>query len=104
MNIIIKQIEMIERIDRLIRLQATGTPVELASRLGMSRAQTYRIIDIMKELNAPITYDFTIQSFVYEESVGFKFGFYTKELDATEIRSVSGGNSFERLQYLAAII
>ncbi|WP_199729979.1 hypothetical protein [Aquimarina sp. AD10] len=103
MNIIIKQIELIERIDRLIRMHATGTPVELASRLGISRAQTYRMIDIMKELEAPITYDFTIQSFVYEESVGFKFGFYTKELDATEIKSVNGGSAFERLYYLAKI-
>lgn len=104
MNIIIKHIELIERIDRLIRMEATGNPVDLASRLGISRAQTYRIIDIMKDLNAPIEYDFTIQSFVYAEHVNFKFGFYVKDMDSTELRSVSGGgNSFQKLSLLAAI-
>ncbi len=96
MNIIIKQIELIERIDQLIRLHATGSPVELASKLKISRAQTYRIIDIMKDLNAPIEYDFTIQSFVYVKEVGFKFGFYTKELNNLEIKSISGGKYFDR--------
>ena len=57
MNIVIKHIELIERIDRLIRMEATGNPVTLASKLGISRAQTYRVIDIMKDLNAPISYD-----------------------------------------------
>ncbi len=103
MNIIIKHIELIERIDRLIRMEATGNPVDLASRLGISRAQTYRIIDIMKDLNAPIEYDFTIQSFVYAEHVNFKFGFYIQDLDSTELRSVSGGASFQKLTLLAAI-
>ena len=100
MRILIKQIELIERIDRLIRLNATGTPVELASRLKISRAQTYRMIEIMKELKAPITYDIGLQSFVYEESVGFKFGFFTKELNQSEIQSISGGNSFSTLKHL----
>ena len=90
MNIIIKHIELIERIDRLIHLQATGSPVELASKLKISRAQIYRIIDIMKELNAPIEYDFTIQSFVYAEHVNFRFGFYATDSNVGENKSVNG--------------
>ncbi len=78
MNIIIKQIELIERIDQLIRLQATGTPEDLAYRLGISKTKLYRIINTMKTLNAPIEYDITIQSFVYAEAVGFTFGFYSR--------------------------
>ncbi len=101
MNIIIKHIELIERIDRLIRMEATGNPIDLASRLGISRAQTYRVIDIMKDLNAPIEYDFTIQSFVYAEHVDFRFGFYVKDLDTTELKSINGGTSFHRLTAMA---
>ncbi|WP_438424360.1 hypothetical protein [Aquimarina macrocephali] len=78
MNIIIKQIELIERVDQLIRLQATGTPEDLAYRLGISKTKLYRIINTMKTLNAPIEYDITIQSFVYAEAVGFTFGFYSR--------------------------
>ncbi len=79
MRIIIKQIEMIERIDQLIRIQATGTPEALAYSLGISRTKLYRIINIMRDLNAPILYDMSLQSFIYEASVGFRFGFYIKD-------------------------
>ncbi|WP_106792748.1 hypothetical protein [Aquimarina sp. Aq78] len=79
MGIIIKHIKTIERIDQLTRLQATGSPEQLASRLGISKTKLYRIIDLMKELNAPISYDVSTQSYVYVEEVGFKFGFYLKE-------------------------
>ncbi len=78
MNIFIKNISLIERIDGLIRLQATGTPEELAARLNISKAKLYRIINVMKQLNAPVEYDIAKQSFVYAEAVGFTFGFYAK--------------------------
>lgn len=79
MNIIIKHIEIIERIDQLIRLQATGTPEDFASRLGISKTKLYRVIGVMKKLNAPIEYNIHLESFVYEESVAFSFGFYRKD-------------------------
>ncbi|GAA4274323.1 hypothetical protein U6A24_15210 [Aquimarina gracilis] len=85
MSMIMKQIEMIERIDRLIRLQATGSPDQLAIRLGVSKAKVYRVISTMRSLNAPILYDVSIQSFVYEALVGFRFGFYAKEAHHNEL-------------------
>ncbi|TSE10219.1 hypothetical protein [Aquimarina algiphila] len=87
MNIIIKHVEIIERIDQFIRLQATGSPEELASRLRISRTKLYRIIDIMKKLNAPIEYDISTQSYVYVEDVGFRFGFYSKEKNINRLSS-----------------
>ncbi|GAA4278666.1 hypothetical protein [Aquimarina mytili] len=68
-----------ERIDQLIRLQATGSPEDFASRLEISKAKLYRIIGVMKKLNAPIKYDYIIESFVYQEAVAFSFGFYEKD-------------------------
>ncbi len=103
MNTIIKQIELIERIDRLIRMQGTGNAIDLAGKLGVSRATLYRIIEMMKELNAPIEYDFTIQSFVYAENVGFKFGFYIQDMPYGEMRSVSGGSAFKNLHFLSVV-
>lgn len=91
MNAIVKQLELIDRIDQLIRLQATGSPRALASRLGVSRTTVYRLIDVMKELNAPITYDLRRQSFVYEHIVRFKVGFITQDLSYEETRAINGG-------------
>ncbi len=90
MNVIIKQIELIDRIDQLIRMQATGNPIELASRLGISKTKLYRIINTMKALNAPVEYDIALESFVYAEAVGFKFGFFTKEVNANNIHPYVG--------------
>ena len=78
MDCMIKHIEIIERMDQLIRLQATGSPEKFAQRLGISRTKLYRIIKLMKQLNAPIEYGITIQSYIYTETVGFTFGFYIR--------------------------
>lgn len=81
MSAFIRKIEMINRIDQLIRLQATGTPNELASKLGISKTKLYRLLNIMRDLNAPVEYDFSNQNFIYEEDViYFRFGFYSEKL------------------------
>ncbi|WP_035096159.1 HTH domain-containing protein [Aquimarina megaterium] len=78
MDCMIKHIKIIERMDQLIRLQATGSPEKFAQRLGISRTKLYRMIKLMRALNAPIEYDTVIQSYVYTEAVGFTFGFYIR--------------------------
>ncbi|WP_103068122.1 hypothetical protein [Aquimarina sediminis] len=80
MDVIIKHIEIIERMDQLIRLQATGSPDEFALRLGISRTKLYRMLKIIKRLNAPIAYDTPMQSYIYTETVKFSFGFYTQSI------------------------
>lgn len=95
-----KQIEMLERIDQLIRLKATGRPKQLAERLEVSEATVFRIIETMKTLNAPINYDLTRQSYVYTEKNRFKFGFYIEELDNHSERTFSGGSAFGNLRKL----
>lgn len=73
---IIKQIRRIERLDSLIRSGATGTPAELAKKLGMSRSQTYSFLrEIKEELDAPIYYSRSMQSYCYGKKVKFIFGF-----------------------------
>ena len=97
-----QQLEIIERIDQLIRLKATGRPKQLADRLEVSEATMFRMIETMKELNAPICYDLARQSYVYTETTSFKCGFYGEELDASTERSLSGGNCFEHMKRLLA--
>ncbi len=87
---VIKQIQLIERIDQLIHMKATGSPIELCNKLEISKTKLYRIIHVMRKLNAPVVYNVAEQSFVYEEAVGFKFGFFQKELCANEINPFIG--------------
>jgi len=66
------QIKRIERIDYLIRLRSTGSPLDLAQKLRISPSQLYQIIKIMKdEMGAPIYYSKVLQSYCYNESVKF---------------------------------
>lgn len=90
-----RQIEILERIDQLIRLKATGRPKQLAKRLEVSEATVFRMIDTMKEMNAPICYDLTRQSYIYTETTRFKCGFYMEELDAKAERNLSGGYCYK---------
>lgn len=75
MQSIIEKNQLIERVHLLIKRKGTGTPEELASRLNVSRATVFRIIETMKEMGAPITYDFKQANYSYEFEVDFYTGF-----------------------------
>ncbi|UJH67227.1 HTH domain-containing protein [Allomuricauda sp. SCSIO 65647] len=95
-----QQIAILERIDQLIRLKSTGKPKQLAERLGVSEATVFRMIEIMKEMNAPICYDLTRQSYIYTKMTSFKCGFYVEELDSMTERNLSGGCGFVNMKQL----
>ena len=74
----------ITRIDNLIRMKATGTPAQLAERLGMSERSVYEYISLMKDLGAPIKFDSYRESYYYDEEGSFNIScFRKKENDST---------------------
>ncbi len=91
MTKLIYQIELIERIDQLIRLRATGNPKQLAERFEVSESSIYRMIETIKDLGAPVEYSISSQSYVYTWEVNFLFGFFAKELSQAEYKKVNGG-------------
>lgn len=68
----------LNRIDNLIRMKATGTPVQLAERLGVSERSVYEYISLMKDLGAPIKFDSYRQSYYYDEDGSFAISFFPK--------------------------
>jgi len=62
-----KQIEMIKRIDALIKRKATGTPDQLAKKLSVSRATTFRYLNNLKKMGAKIAYSKINNSYYYQE-------------------------------------
>ena len=57
---------LIERADRLIRLKATGTAVEFAVQLGISRATVVRLLKYLREKGASIKYCKHRRAYCYE--------------------------------------
>lgn len=76
---LLETLERIERIDQLIRLKATGSPKELASRLEISERSVYNLIDTMKAMGAVIYYCTKRRSYCYDGELQFFYGFDKKE-------------------------
>jgi hypothetical protein len=74
-NAMVKQAQRINRLHNLVRLKATGSPKDCAEKLKISVRQFYRLIDLMKELGAPIYFDLYANSYTYEHEVKWSFGF-----------------------------
>jgi len=90
---VIEKLYQIERIDNLIRRKATGSPKDLASRLGVSERTIYDCIELMKNMDAPIYYCRHSQSYCYNNPVRFSFGF---EPPKSQAQSIFGGNRLSR--------
>lgn len=65
-------------IDALIQKEETGTPEDLAQKIGLSKRTIYYYLDLMKKLGAPIAYNILTKSYYYKEDgcfvCAFSFG------------------------------
>ncbi|MDF1570022.1 MAG: hypothetical protein P1P82_00175 [Bacteroidales bacterium] len=68
-------IEILKRMDQMIRTKSTGAPGDFAGRLYVSERSMYNYIGLMKALGAPIRYSRTERSYVYEEAGRFVIEF-----------------------------
>jgi len=82
----LEKLNTIERLHQLIRLRATGNPKTLADKFGISRRAIFDIINILKQMGAPVEYCIYKQSYCYVQECDFKIGFF-------------GGNVLREEQY-----
>lgn len=60
---------LLQQIDHLIRTRATGTPEQLASRLGACERDVFRLIADLRDQGFPIAYDRQAYTYCYMEPV-----------------------------------
>lgn len=94
---IFKEINLLERLDQLIRLKATGTPCELAERLEMSEREIYRIISELRAMDIKIVYCKQRRSYYYENETFLKFQASVIE-DGKERKIMGGENMFNNFE------
>ncbi|MFT5166409.1 MAG: hypothetical protein ACI8P3_001640 [Saprospiraceae bacterium] len=63
----IEQLQVIKRIDSLIRRKATGSPEELTKRMEMSKASLYHYLNEIKSIGGNPVYCRFNKSYSYEE-------------------------------------
>ena len=90
----IKQIEKFKKAHQLIQLENTGNPENFSKILKMSRSQMYNVIDVLKDLGAPIKYSRKSQSFYYEASFDLDLRFSLRTITDQETKEIFGGFFF----------
>ena len=73
----------LERIDTLIRLRSTGTPDQMAEKLGISRATLFRWLEqLTDDLGLPIDYDEYRKTYYYTKRGWFVVKFIEEKAEA----------------------
>ena len=60
-----EQIERLQYLDKLIQSRSTGSPSELAERLGISRSQIYNLIGYINDVGVEVRFSRKQNSFYY---------------------------------------
>jgi predicted transcriptional regulator len=60
-----KYVEIYQRLHLLIERQATGTPAELAIKMGVSQRQTANYVRDLRDLGDRIEFNPSVQSYVF---------------------------------------
>ncbi len=90
----IKQLERLRKIHKLIKAGNTGTPDELADKLGVSKRQIHNIVEDLKIINAPVEYNRKIKSYYYKKAFELRVRINVEVLLNEELVNIYGGKSF----------
>jgi predicted DNA-binding transcriptional regulator YafY len=93
----IRQIERLQILNKLIREERTGTPEELAERLGVSRRQLYTYFDLLKDFGLEVGFSRKINSFYYCEKKDLRISLNIQVLENAEMANINGGMRWRRV-------
>lgn len=66
---LLQNVQSVDKLHALILQKNTGTPKELAQRLGISRSNLYILIEELNGLNLTIIYSRKLETFYYEKKI-----------------------------------
>lgn len=90
----VKQIERLQLLNKLIIQESTGTPEELADRLGLSKRQLYNQLDSLKCLGVQIGYSKSHKTYYYEgDASRMDVSFSLTWINEGESKKIFGGAS-----------
>ncbi len=85
------QLERLQRMNRLIKAEKTGTPEEFASFLGISTSHRYRCIEEIKDMGAPVSFSRHRKTYFYKHGFDLKVHYSVEVISDNSIRKISGG-------------
>ena len=72
-------LNLILKLNYLIKSKSTGTPKELAEKLEISERSLYDYISLLKQFQAPIKYSKIMRTYYYIEKGDFEIGFKKRQ-------------------------
>lgn len=88
-----KYVNRLRQINQLIRQQRTGSPKELATKLGISERQVYNSVDYLRDKEVPISYCRIRKTYYYSEPVDLRISFSLVNLSTQETKEIDGGKN-----------
>ena len=94
----VKYLERINQIDRLVRFKSTGSAEDLATKLGISRSTLFETFEVMRAFGAEIAYCNTRKTYYYTQEGNLEIGFKPQnKLSKDDMEKISGGIKFSFL-------
>ena len=90
----LKQLERLRKIHRLIKLEATGTPLELSKTLRISIRQTYLLLEQLKELDAPLKFNRRSKTYYYELDFELTIQISVQVMTQEKLTNIYAGRTF----------
>lgn len=88
-----KYVNRLRQINQLIRQQRTGSPKELATKLGISERQVYNSVDYLRDKEVPISYCRIRKTYYYSEPVDLRISLSLVNLSTQETKEIDGGKN-----------
>lgn len=95
LKLLFREADKLKQLDQLIRLKCTGTPKDLASKMGISKRHLNNYINTLEELGADINYCRSRESYVYMAKYKLNVEISIEEVNEKIYRDYSGGNMFK---------
>ncbi len=77
----LQQKETLEYLVHLIQAQWRGSPSAYAQKLGISESTFFRYLDLLKQLDVPVSYSRSGQYYFFPKPVSIKLNFEIEFLD-----------------------
>ncbi len=90
----IKNLERLQQIHQLIKIERTGSPSELARKLHVSERLVYNLIEQLKDYRASICYDRGRKTYYYYEDFRLEVNISVSVMSNNEITQIFGGSYF----------
>jgi predicted DNA-binding transcriptional regulator YafY len=90
----IKQLERLQKIHKLIKSENTGTPAELAGKLHISPRLTYLLLEQLREMDAPLSFNRRTKTYYYHGSFELSINISIQVLSGEKLVHIYAGTSF----------